>query len=431
MKRTTRAPDVRRRRSTCGGPRRRKATARHLRRVAPGRRSASYAPESMRSADANFPRFGYPGQRRAIALAWPVLGRSRLPRRPAYGQQRPPSPPVAALSIRRTPAREPDASRSRSQLDGALRVALQQQPQILRGASADRRSPRPRPKQRALAAPAAGDRRARSTRGARRGDVRRSRARGRHDDHATSGSMAGNSSGSTGNPSTIRSSISGSYDYFTFGADRDAAHLRLRSDVRQKYDAAKQTADVAARRRSGRHELDVLLERAAGVLRRAREQGARRRRAGDARRPAQAPGAGAGLRARWARSREIALAQQKAAVANAQVQLITAQNNYDTSKAQLNQAAGMPGGTDYDVSDEDVSPPIDGRRPAARDAGAPRRSRPAPRSRRSRSSASRSEADARRSAKGGYGPSLSRDSAGVSESARPSSAARPQLERRG
>jgi outer membrane protein len=49
----------------------------------------------------------------------------------------------------------------------------------------------------------------------------------------------------------------------------------------------------------------------------------------------------------------IALAQQKAAVANATVQLITAQNGYETSKAQLNQAAGIVGGTDYDVSDHD------------------------------------------------------------------------------
>ena len=51
----------------------------------------------------------------------------------------------------------------------------------------------------------------------------------------------------------------------------------------------------------------------------------------------------------------IALAQQKAAVANAEVQLITAQNNYETSKAQLNQAVGIPGGTDYDVSDQDIA----------------------------------------------------------------------------
>lgn len=52
----------------------------------------------------------------------------------------------------------------------------------------------------------------------------------------------------------------------------------------------------------------------------------------------------------------IALAQQQAAVANARVQLITAQNNYETAKAQLNQAAGIPGDTDYDVGDEIVGP---------------------------------------------------------------------------
>jgi outer membrane protein len=50
----------------------------------------------------------------------------------------------------------------------------------------------------------------------------------------------------------------------------------------------------------------------------------------------------------------IALAQQRAAVANAQVQLITAQNNYETAKAQLNQAAGFAEGTEYDVGDEEL-----------------------------------------------------------------------------
>jgi outer membrane protein len=55
----------------------------------------------------------------------------------------------------------------------------------------------------------------------------------------------------------------------------------------------------------------------------------------------------------------IALAQQKAAVANATVQLITSQNGYETSKAQLNQAAGIAGGTDYDVSDHDLEPVAD------------------------------------------------------------------------
>ncbi len=37
----------------------------------------------------------------------------------------------------------------------------------------------------------------------------------------------------------------------------------------------------------------------------------------------------------------IALAQQRSAVATARVQLVTAQNNYEIAKAQLNQAAGM------------------------------------------------------------------------------------------
>ena len=55
---------------------------------------------------------------------------------------------------------------------------------------------------------------------------------------------------------------------------------------------------------------------------------------------------------------EIALAQQKAAVANAKVQLIASQNNYDTAKAQLNEAAGLVGGTAYDVTDEQ-EPPVD------------------------------------------------------------------------
>jgi outer membrane protein len=55
---------------------------------------------------------------------------------------------------------------------------------------------------------------------------------------------------------------------------------------------------------------------------------------------------------------EIALAQQKAAVANAKVALIASQNNYDTAKAQLNEAAGLIGGTAYDVTDEQ-EPPVD------------------------------------------------------------------------
>ncbi len=56
---------------------------------------------------------------------------------------------------------------------------------------------------------------------------------------------------------------------------------------------------------------------------------------------------------------EIALAQAKTDVANAKVQVINAENGYDTAKAQLNQAMGVEGPTDYDVADE-TQPPIPG-----------------------------------------------------------------------
>ena len=49
---------------------------------------------------------------------------------------------------------------------------------------------------------------------------------------------------------------------------------------------------------------------------------------------------------------EIALAQTLTDVANAKVQLIQAENNYDTARAQLNQAMGVTTIVDYDVADE-------------------------------------------------------------------------------
>lgn len=49
---------------------------------------------------------------------------------------------------------------------------------------------------------------------------------------------------------------------------------------------------------------------------------------------------------------DIDLFQSKTDLANAQVQLINAQNAYETSKAQLNQAMGIEGSTDYEVADE-------------------------------------------------------------------------------
>jgi len=56
---------------------------------------------------------------------------------------------------------------------------------------------------------------------------------------------------------------------------------------------------------------------------------------------------------------EIDRLQAETDYANAQVQLITAENNYETAKAQLNQAMGIARDTAYDVSDEAL-PPVDG-----------------------------------------------------------------------
>ncbi len=56
---------------------------------------------------------------------------------------------------------------------------------------------------------------------------------------------------------------------------------------------------------------------------------------------------------------EIALAQQRTAVANAQVQLINSENNYEVAKAQLNQAIGIERDTNYDIEDESTPPIAD------------------------------------------------------------------------
>src|SRR5262252_102149 len=53
---------------------------------------------------------------------------------------------------------------------------------------------------------------------------------------------------------------------------------------------------------------------------------------------------------------EIDLAQARTDEANARVQLITAQNNYETSKAQLNQTIGVERSTDYEVGNETLPP---------------------------------------------------------------------------
>jgi outer membrane protein len=56
---------------------------------------------------------------------------------------------------------------------------------------------------------------------------------------------------------------------------------------------------------------------------------------------------------------EIDLAQARTDRANSQVQLVTAENGYETGKAQLNNAMGIEGPTDYEVADDALAP-VDG-----------------------------------------------------------------------
>lgn len=53
---------------------------------------------------------------------------------------------------------------------------------------------------------------------------------------------------------------------------------------------------------------------------------------------------------------EIALATARTNVANARVQLIQAENNYEVAKATLNQSMGVERDTGYDVADESIGP---------------------------------------------------------------------------
>jgi outer membrane protein len=53
---------------------------------------------------------------------------------------------------------------------------------------------------------------------------------------------------------------------------------------------------------------------------------------------------------------EIDLAQTKTDLANSRVTLINARSGYATAKAQLNQAMGVVGSSNYDVADEDIGP---------------------------------------------------------------------------
>jgi outer membrane protein len=100
----------------------------------------------------------------------------------------------------------------------------------------------------------------------------------------------------------------------------------------------------------------------------------------------------------------IALATQRALVANARVLLIGAQNNYETAKAQLNQAAGTPGGTDYDVADEELAPIEDEDQPLEALVAKALGARPEMATLQRQHQAQQASLS---SARGGYGPALS------------------------
>jgi outer membrane protein len=107
----------------------------------------------------------------------------------------------------------------------------------------------------------------------------------------------------------------------------------------------------------------------------------------------------------------IALAQQRASVASAQVQLISAQNNYETAKAQLNQAAGMGQDTGYDVADETFPPIGDEDQPLEVLAAGALAARP---EMATLDEERKAQEATLRAAQGGYGPTLTA-AAGASE----------------
>ncbi|HEX7670842.1 MAG TPA: TolC family protein [Polyangiaceae bacterium] len=100
---------------------------------------------------------------------------------------------------------------------------------------------------------------------------------------------------------------------------------------------------------------------------------------------------------------EIDLAQVKADRANANLQLINAENSYATAKAQLNQSMGVEESTDYDVGGETAAPVSGEDLDERRLVGLAVETRPE-----MKGLEKQSEADARQlsATKGAYGPSL-------------------------
>jgi outer membrane protein len=108
---------------------------------------------------------------------------------------------------------------------------------------------------------------------------------------------------------------------------------------------------------------------------------------------------------------QIDLAQARTAVANANVQLVAAQNNYAVSMAQLNQAMGVPADTTFVLADSDM-PPV-----AGEGASSGTLVTEALKARPELAVLARqreAQAETVRSLEGGYGPSLSANAAASS-----------------
>ena len=158
-------------------------------------------------------------------------------------------------------------------------------------------------------------------------------------------------------PGSVPSSVSGSsasnslttYNYFNFGVTA----TQLLYDFGQttgKWRAAQATAESTAQTERAARLQVVLTARTAFFSARAQKalmKVAREQLENQERHLGQVEGF-----VKVGTKPEIDLAQARADRANARVALINAENNFDLAKAQLNQAMGVEGSTDYDVTDE-------------------------------------------------------------------------------
>jgi outer membrane protein len=156
----------------------------------------------------------------------------------------------------------------------------------------------------------------------------------------------------TGSQSTTKTNAFDTFNYFNFGVSVNQLIYDF-NQTKGKYDAAKMS--VTAQEKTERATLlQVMLNvRSAYFGARANKSlvaVARETLENQERHLAQIQGfVEVGTRP------EIDLAQARTDRANAQVQLINAENNYETAKAQLNQAMGVETTTDYEVTDETFS----------------------------------------------------------------------------